>query len=72
MQRDPYTIIMNWGKRPIKLRSGRVLPPPSKKSKSLALKFLEWLRTKREYSQNTMHRYLVSFRKIVSWAEMWG
>ena len=73
IQRDPNTILMNWSRRQIKLRSsGRVLPPPSEKSKSLALKFLEWLRSKREYSSNTIHRYMITFKKIASWIEMWN
>jgi len=62
---------MNWSRREIRMRNGRVLPPPSPKSKKLAIEFLEWLRSQKVYSDNTLHRYLIDFRKIISWCEMW-
>mgnify|MGYP005649541543 CR=1 FL=1 len=61
----------NWSRKLIKLKSGRVLPPPSEASKKWALNFLEWLKSKKYHSPNTLHRYLTVLRKIISWAEMW-
>jgi len=55
----------------IRTKSGRVLPPPSEKSREIAVQFLNWLKV-RGVSENTQHRYLITLRKIISWCEMWG
>jgi len=70
IQRDPNTLLKNWS-RPIRLKNGRVLPPPSEQSKELAIEFINWLKSQKAHSPNTLHRYLITFRKIIAWAEMW-
>jgi len=62
------TILKNWY-RPIKLRNGLILHPP-KGSKEKAEKFLEWLMSRREYSPNTLHRYMLTLRFVISWLYM--
>jgi len=54
------------------LRSGEVLPPPPPESKTEAEKFLAWLRARKEYSDNTLHRYLAEFRKLYALAAQMG
>ncbi|RLE92233.1 MAG: hypothetical protein DRN04_10880 [Thermoprotei archaeon] len=36
------------------------------------MKFVEWLRSRKEYSPNTLHKYLVALRKILSWLAVHG
>ena len=67
IERDPETLLVNWFE-PIETRSGEVLPPPPPESKGEAEKFLAWLQARRSYSNNTLHRYLVEFRKLSSLA----
>ena len=66
IQRSPETILENWY-RPIKLKTGKIkeLPPPPDGSKEFAVKFLEWLKSRRDYSPNSLHRYLIALRKIL-------
>ena len=63
IEREPETLLANWFE-PVKLRSGEVLPPPPEESKREAERFLAWLRARRSYSPNTLHRYLVELRKL--------
>ena len=71
IQRDPNTLLRNWSRKMIRTKSGRVLPPPSEKSREIAVQFLNWLKV-RGVSENTQHRYLITLRKIISWCEMWS
>jgi len=73
IQRSPETILENWY-RPVRLKTGRIkeLPPPPEGSREFAIKFLEWLRARKSYSPNSLHRYLIGLRKIVSWLAMHG
>ena len=73
IQRSPETILENWYK-PIKLKTGKIkeLPPPPGGSKEFAVKFLEWLKSRRDYSPNSLHRYLIALRKILSWLNVHG
>jgi len=73
IEKTPETILKNWYK-PIRLKTGsiRELPPPPEESREFTIKFLEWLRTRREYSPNSLHRYLVTLRKVVSWLGVQG
>ncbi len=65
IERSPRSILENWY-RPVKLRNGLILYPPEG-SKERAEKFLKWLMSRREYSPNTLHRYLITFRIVISW-----
>jgi len=67
IERNPETLLVNWFEQ-IETRSGEVLPPPPPESKGEAEKFLAWLQARRSYSSNTLHRYLVEFRKLSSLA----
>ncbi len=71
LNRDPNTLLRNWSKREIRLRNGRVLPAPSEQSKQIAIEFVNWLRTRGDYADNSVFRYLITLRKIISWAELW-
>jgi len=73
IERTPMTILKNWY-RPIKLKSGRLreLPPPPDGSKEFAVKFLEWLKSRKDYSPNSLHRYLVGLREILAWLAIHG
>jgi integrase/ribosomal protein L40E len=65
IERNPETLLKNW-LEPIETRAGEVLPPPPPESKREAERFLAWLRARKSYSSNTLHRYLVEFRKLSS------
>ncbi len=73
IQRSPETILENWY-RPVKLKTRKIreLPPPPEGSREFAIKFLEWLRARKSYSPNSLHRYLIGLRKIVSWLAIHG
>jgi len=64
IERNPETLLKNW-MEPIETRTGEVLPPPPPESKREAERFLAWLRARKSYSSNTLHRYLVEFRKLM-------
>jgi len=73
IQRSPETILKNWY-RPVRLKTGKIreLPPPPEGSREFAVKFLEWLRARKNYSPNSLHRYLIGLRKILAWLAMHG
>ena len=65
IERNPETLLANW-LEPIETRAGEVLPPPPPESRREAELLLSWLRARKSYSNNTLHRYLVEFRKLCS------
>jgi len=65
IDRAPEAVLERWD-RPVRLRSGLVLhPPPDLKTE--AERFLAWLRSRRDYSGNSLHRYMVEFRKLCAY-----
>ncbi|RLF01390.1 MAG: hypothetical protein DRK00_11540, partial [Thermoprotei archaeon] len=63
IQRSPETTLENWY-RPVRLKTGKVkeLPPPPEGSREFAIKFLEWLRARKSYFPNSLHKYLIGLR----------
>lgn len=62
IDRVPETLLENW-LTPIKAGPLQGLRP-SPESRSEAAKFLAWLRSRGEYSGNSLHTYLAEFRRL--------
>jgi len=70
VERDPEALLQNW-LQPIKAGSLAGLAP-SEESKAEAEKFLQWLKARKEYANNTLHAFLEEFRRFAAFLNSKG
>ncbi|RLE69716.1 MAG: hypothetical protein DRJ43_03605, partial [Thermoprotei archaeon] len=70
IQRRPESLLENWCEL-IKLKNGLTLRAPGELRRE-AEKFLAWLRSRRSYSPNSLHRYILEFRKLCAYMALRG
>ncbi|MEM1909709.1 MAG: tyrosine-type recombinase/integrase [Thermofilaceae archaeon] len=70
VERDPEALLQNW-LQPIRAGSLAGLAPSSE-SKAEAEKFLQWLKARKEYANNTLHVFLEEFRRFAAFLNAKG